>query len=162
MTTSPDNATEAPREFQSVILTLDHTTSRNDEHVVQKFVASTQTLTGAMLALFGYYAEDHLLHSQATIEQFQQAALEQFPCFVYRTPENVQIVMDQATFNLVCFQNGSVLQASQAIADMAGQVLSDTEKKAGAAIPVTLFAFELGTVEVPEEAPQPKVRRKKA
>lgn len=129
-------------EFQSAVVTIDHTSTRPDEHVVQKVVYSTQSLTGSVLALIDYYDEKHLLASEGTISQFQEAARAENPAFVYRTPENVQIVIDfVALQNLVAREGGSLLVALDGLVNNAGRVISDLERAVGAAVPLILFDY---------------------
>lgn len=131
-------------EFLSVILTLDHSTApREDGSLLQKFVGSTQDLTEAMLALFNYYEESHLLFAKSTVEMFQMAAQAEMPCFVYRTRENVQIVMSAETFQGLCAsQGGSILAASAMIADVAGKSIVDAMREGGDAPVLYFLSFE--------------------
>lgn len=129
-------------EFKSVILTVDAVSNPdNAGPYVQKFVASDQSLTEAVLSLLDYYDEQHLLSSPATIGQFQLAATAQYPGFVLRTDRNVEIILDASTFNRLCIEYGSVLTASKAILDLAGAAITDAEKQAGAAVPLLLLSF---------------------
>jgi len=144
--TVPQENPESPveMEFDTVILTLDHTTvPREDGSLLQKFVCSTQDLTTSMLALFKYYGEEHLLHAKSTLEMFQQAALSRMPAFVYRTRENVQIVMTADTMMAVIgSQGGSVLKGSAMVADMAGRALIDILANQTEAPVLLLLTFE--------------------
>lgn len=146
----------APQEYETVILTIDHTSTRKDDHVVQKYVASTQSLTSAMLSLFGYYDEDHLLHSEATIALFQRAAQNPACAFVYRTRDNIQVVMTAATFEtLVAISGGSILAGTSRMLDMAGEMIVANEQAARGPIPLSLLEFEVGPMPAPAPAPAP-------
>lgn len=131
----------APREFKSVLLTVDHTSTRKDGHYVQKMVKSTQELTDSMLSLFGYYNEKHLLHSGNTIALFQQAAKSVMPCFVYRTPENVQIVMAEVTYAALINAKQTLLEAEDFIVNAAGEMLKMVQDQRGEAVPLLLLDF---------------------
>ncbi len=134
--------TEAPKEFLSVILTVDAVSNpTNPGPFVQKLVASDQTMTEATLSLIDYYGEEKLLSSPATIGQFQQAILSEFPAFIMRTNVNVEVILDASTFNRLCFEHGSVMQACKDILDLAGLAIQDTEKKAGGVVPLILMDF---------------------
>lgn len=134
--------TEAPQEFLSVILTVDAVSNpTNPGPFVQKLVASDQTMTEAVLSLIDYYGEEKLLSSPATIGQFQQAVMSEFPGFVMRTNVNVEVVLDASTFNRLCIEYGSVMQACKEILDLAGLAIQDTEKKAGGVVPLILLDF---------------------
>ena len=159
MTEAPTpTADQAEQEFATVVLTLDHTTApREDGSLLQKFVCSTQDLTSSMLGLFSYYEEEHLLHAKSTIELFQQAAFSAMPAFVYRTRENVQIVLAASTMTaVIASQDGSVLKASAMIADIAGRVLTDALETQTEAPVLLLLAFDAAPV---EEAPTPRAKR---
>lgn len=131
----------APREYKSIILTVDHTSTRKDDHVVQKMVKSTETLNETMLSLFGYYQEKHLLHSASTLEMFQEAGKSVMPCFIYRTPENVQIVMAEVTYAALISRKGTLLEAEDFIVNAAGEMLKMAQDQRGDAVPLMLFSF---------------------
>lgn len=149
MTDTNDKAAE----FASVILTIDHTTQPTaNGHLLQKFVASTEDLVTSMVSLIDYYKEPHLMQA-ATIRQFQEAHVSEFPAFVYRTPENIQVVMDAQTFTMLVGRNeGNVLKATQHILNTAGQIITENDEAAGGVMPLLLFSWEFGEVEQAEAA----------
>lgn len=152
-------ATAAPSEFKSVVLTIDAHSGQAGDKYVQKFVGSSEDLTEAVIAILQYYDMAHLLTSAATINQFQRAATEQAPAFVIRTKSNVEIILGQEAFSLLCFQAGSAMAASMMIADMAGRAIVDTEEAAGGPVPIVLMSFELGSI---APAPIAKTSRKRS
>lgn len=134
-------AAPAPREYKSVVLTIDHTSSRKDGEVVQKMVKSTQTVTASLLAILGYYQEKHLLHSETTIELLQEAGKALLPAFIYRSPENVQIIMAEQTYAVLINARGTLLEAEDFIINAAGEMLAAAQQKTGDAVPLMLFTF---------------------
>ena len=142
-------------EFQSVILTVDHSTApRENGHLIQKFVCSTEDLVTSMVSLIDYYKEQHLMQA-ATIRQFQEAHVANFPAFIYRTPENIQIVMDAETFVALNIRNeGNVLATTQHILDTVGQVITENDEAAGGVMPLLLFSWEFGEAEAPSAPEQ--------
>jgi hypothetical protein len=137
-----DTAQQVADEFNSIILTVDHTSTIPGRHVVQKTVFSTETLEEAALALLKYYNQADLLASVDTISQFQAIAASQFPCLVYRTPENVQIVMALDTFNALVARSSSLLDATSFVLDTVGQVIVETEEAAGDVIPLQVLSWD--------------------
>jgi len=144
-------ALSRPTEFGSVILTIDHTSTREDGHVVQKFVASTEGVLETMLALFNYYGEAHLLNSAATLRLFAAFDREPFSAFIYRTKENVQIVIPTETLVLLTASHSTLLAATDALLDIAGAAIVGTDKQAGGVVP--LLVVSLSQDAPAEEAP---------
>lgn len=128
-------------EFGSVILTVDHTSAIPGPHVVQKMVFSTETLEEAALANLKYYSEEGLLASASTIAQFQALAKTDLPCLVYRTPENVQIIMALDTFNALVARSESLLDATTFVLNTVGELIVASEKAAGAPVPLLVLSW---------------------
>lgn len=152
------------QEFGSVILTVDHTSTNAGPHSIQKAVFSTETLEEAMLALLKYYQNTDLLASASTIAQFQQVAQTALPCMVYRSPENVQIVMALDTFNALIARSSSLLDATTFILDTVGEVIAGTEQVAGGCIPLQVLSWDVhpGDPAPAEPAPAPKAKAPRA
>lgn len=129
-------------EFKSIILTVDHTSTIPGPHVIQKTVLSTESLEQTALSLLKYYDEGGLLASEVTIRQFQELSHSQYPCLVYRTPENVQIIMAYATFQALVALSESLLDATTFVLDTVGQIIVETEDAAGEAIPLQVLAWD--------------------
>ena len=163
MTANLTSAANHP-EFRSVILTVDHVSGpRIDGHQAQKAVFSTENLTEAMLALFNYYGEEHLLASAATIEIFQKAAQLPCPAIVYRTPHNTQIVLEWNCFAFLSQVGGSTKAAVTLALDNAGLAQVQSDEASGDVVPLLLMAFDVETVagataEVKQQAAKPKSR----
>lgn len=140
--------------FHTVLLTIDHSTSpRPNGHLIQKFVGSTEDLVTSMYSLLEYYEELHLLQP-ATLRQFQEAYVSKYPAFIYRTRENVQVVMSAETFSmLVSYKEGNIFEATQLILNTVGEVITNNDGAAGGVVPIVLFSFHSGEAEV--EAPAP-------
>jgi len=135
-------APATPREYRSVLITIDHLSTRKDDHVVQKMVKSTQDVTESLLALLAYFNDQKLLHSPATISLFQEAAKSDLPCFVYRTPRNtVEIIMAEHTYAALIVRKGTLLEAEDFIVNTAGQFLKEVQDQKGEAVPLLLFSF---------------------
>lgn len=145
-------------EFGSIILTVDHTSTIPGPHSVQKAVFSTETLEEAALAVLQYYNEEKLLASASTIAQFQEIAKTALPALVYRTPENVQIIMALDTFNALVARSESLLDATSFILDTAGQLIVATEEQAGAPVPLLVLSWGEVEAEAPA-APEKPARR---
>lgn len=147
----PANKDGTP-EFASLVLTIDHLATREDHHVVQKMVLSTQTDIETLLALFAYYGESHLTTNPKTIELLQQAGRSELAVFVYHTRENVQIVASTPTWDTLVqhpdFGKGSSLVATdaltQAVANLVGELRA---ANGGQVVPLFLVA---PTLEKPE------------
>lgn len=139
------DTTDTPAEFRSVLLTVDHSTApRPNGALIQKFVGSTEDLVTSMFSLLEYYGETHLI-CPATIRQFNEAHVAEFPAFVYRSKENIQIVLEANTFTLLVGRHeGNVLAATQHILDTAGQVITDSDEAAGGVMPILLFSWNFG------------------
>ena len=147
-------------EFGSIILTVDHTSTIPGPHSVQKAVFSTETLEEAALAVLQYYGEEKLLASASTISQFQEIAKTDLPALIYRTPENVQIVMALDTFNALVARSESLLDATSFILDTAGQLIVATEEQAGAPVPLLVLSWAEVEEEEAEDAPAPAPKRR--
>lgn len=143
--------TETQAEFATVILTIDHSTApRKNGHLIQKFVTSTEDLVTSMFSLLEYYEETHLIQP-ATIRQFNLADQSEFPAFVYRTRENIQVVMNADTFVMLAgTKDGSILSATQMILDEVGRAITDADQEAGGVVPIILFSFHTGETLKPE------------
>lgn len=129
-------------EFRSVILTVDHVSGpRDDGHQAVKAVFSTEDLTETMLSLFRYYGEEHLTNSKATIELFQRAAIAPCVAFVYRTPQNTQIVLEWNCFAFLSDVGGSTLGATNLALDNAGLSQIESDERAGDVVPLLLMEF---------------------
>lgn len=152
-------------EFGSVILTVDHTSTIPGAHSVQKMVFSTETLVEATLAILKYYGEEGLLASADTIAQFQQLFQTKLPALVYRTPENVQIVLDFATFKALVERSESFLDASTFILNTVGELIVTAEQAAGGVVPILVLSWaeeEVAPIEEPARPIKPAPRKRKA
>jgi hypothetical protein len=143
------------QEFGSVILTVDHTSTIPGPHSVQKMVFSTETLVEATLAVLKYYGEEALLASADTIAQFQGLAQTELPALVYRTPENVQIVLDYATFSALVERSETMLDASTFILNTVGELIVTAEQAAGGVVPILVLSWAEGEVAPIEEPTRP-------
>lgn len=141
-------------EFGSIILTVDHTSTIPGPHSVQKAVFSTETLEEAALAILKYYGETDLLASASTIAQFQELGKAELPALVYRTPENVQIVMALATFNALVARSESLLDATTFILDTVGEFIVTSEQAAGGVVPLMVLSWAEAEVAIPDTPPK--------
>lgn len=148
-----DTAAAVQPEFNSLVATIDHLSQINDGETRQKFVASTQSVTASLLALFAYYGESAMMANERTIDLFTQAAQDENVVFVYRTPANIQIVTDMETWNFACTDpalgNGSMLVATDALMQMTANAEGQIVQQFGGVVP--LFYFSLSREEVVEE-----------
>lgn len=128
------------REYLSVIFTVDHTTDI-PVHSVQKMVFSTQTLEEAAVAVMAYYDESHLLTSTDTIRQFQEIGKATLPGLIYRTPENVQIIMSLDTFAALCDRSETLLEATAFVLDTAGELINMAEQASGSVVPLIALSW---------------------
>lgn len=141
------------QEYGSVILTVDHTTAIVP-HAVQKLVFSTESLNEAAIAVIKYYGEEAILASADTIEQFQALAQSKYPCLVYRTPENVEIILSLDTYNALIARSETLLDANTFILDTVGEIIVTSEQAAGAPIPLFALAWDEGEVAPAPAKPQ--------
>lgn len=148
-------------EFGSIILTVDHTSTIPGPHSIQKAVFSTETLEEAALAVLKYYDEEKLLASASTIAQFQEIAKTDLPALIYRTPENVQIIMALDTFNALVARSESLLDATSFILDTAGQLIVATEEQAGGPVPLLVLSWGEVEAEAPAAPGKPARRASK-
>lgn len=109
-----------PAEFVSAILTFDHLLNRDDGHVVQKMVFSTQSDVESLLALFAYYGEPYMTQLPKTLEVLREGAKANNPVYVYVTPRGeVQSVMSIETMDFLAshpdFGKGTTLGLTDAL-----------------------------------------------
>lgn len=130
------------QEFGSVILTVDHTSTLPGPHTVQKMVFSTETLEEAAIALLKYYSEEALLANVQTIAQFQELGRTKLPALIYRTPENVQIVMALDTFNELHLRSETLLDTTTFILNTVGELIVTAEQAAGGPVPLLVLGWE--------------------
>lgn len=130
--------------YRSLVLTVDHTTSI-EPHVVQKVVHSTETLEETLVSLIKYYSEEVLLTSIETIGQLQKIALSKFPAVVYRTQENIQIIMAQATFDELLARSEGLLDCHLFILNTAGEIVNANEELQGNVSPLTVLDWSIAT-----------------
>ena len=152
------NATPQHPEFRSVILTIDHLSKRNDGHLAQKMVTSTEDLVETMLSLFDYYKEVELTQSKANIELFQKASQLSLPAFIYRTSVNTQVVLEWNTFAFLTQVSGSMKGAVELALNNAAQAMINSDEARGDVVPLLLMAFDMEAVKDPgaEAAPASK------
>lgn len=140
--------------YKSLILTVDHTTAIEGA-LVQKVVYSDQTLEEAILALLDYYGEADYLKNPETIKLFQQVALSDLPAVVYRTKENIQIVMAMGTHDELLARSESLADCHLFILNTVGEVVANLDKAQGDVSPLTVlsWSFEQGgsAPEFPED-----------
>lgn len=149
---------EAPEDFSSIVLTLDHLSAIEDEHTRHKFVCSTQSLNESMIALFAYYGLSGLLQQPSTIELFQQAGQPVgLPVFVLHTEENTQVVCDADTYAVLLNSvgQGSMLKATEALVDMVGSNLRLQKQVQGAPSTLSLLMFAAQDLDPAEEPVEP-------
>jgi nitroreductase len=132
-------------DFASVVLTIDHMATQEHApgHTIRKWVTSTQSLAESMLALIGYYGEQHLLARETTLELFAQAQACEHAVFVYHTPQNVQIVASIETFALMAerFGLGSLFVATEKLEQIVAQQVGAQIAASGGVVPLSLFAL---------------------
>jgi hypothetical protein len=138
-------------DFNSLVATIDHLSQIEDGHTRQKFVASTQTVTASILALIAYYGEQDMLINERTVKLLAEADQQDNVVFVYRTPQNVQIVTDMDTWNFACLDDdlgaGSMLKATDVLMQMTAQAEGQILEANGGRV-VPLFFFSLSRDEV--------------
>lgn len=161
-------------EFQSVILTVDHTSLIPGDHTIQKFVASTEDATEALISNINYFNDHFLLNSVETIKQLQEVGRASYPCILYRAaaetaqgPQPIlQIILSAATYALIVERSESILDATTFILNEAGRVISALDDLQGFAPIHVLDWSEEAEEFTPEgcepEPPLPKKRARKA
>jgi hypothetical protein len=148
-----DTANQPQPEFNSLVATIDHLSQINDGETRQKFVASTQSVTASLLALFAYYGESKFAVNERTIDLFTKAAQAENVVWVYRTPENIQIVTDMDTWNFACTDenvgNGSMLVATDALMQLTANAEAQVVEQCGGVVPLFFFSLTREAIEEP-------------
>lgn len=146
----PTNAAGHP-EFASVVLTLDHLLYRDDAHVVQKAVYSTQTAEESLEALFNYYNENHLRRRPDVVEMIGRGFNNE-AIYVYVLKSGVvQAVIGTPALRTVIDEAGQgsfflgVDWIIKTVADTAEQLKA---QRNGEIPPVSLLLFERGRVQI--------------
>lgn len=134
----PRNAADEP-EFASIILTLDAVSNNPQlgDHVVQKFVLSTQDSVEALSNVAGYFGEPDLLSRPANARLLMEAGRRTNPVFVYLTPRagTTQIITSTPTWDMLVqhpsFGRTSALVTSEKMQQVIAQHISNVASYAG-------------------------------
>lgn len=148
--TASDQAS-APLEFQSVQMVLDHMqVDAQSNHLIQKFVMSTQTQLESLHGLASYYQMLSAISSPAALAIIQAMNSEEAPILVLTTPENTQVLFQAQDWGALAER----FETQYAMCDWLARAVADqyaaSINRAGG-IP-SLLMFGLSAAPVPSAA----------
>lgn len=139
-------AYQPPADYQSMVITLDHISAIDDGHSRQKFVASSQDAVDSLLALFRYYKEQDIMLSSKTVAMIVAAQATPNVVWVYRTRENVQLVLSTEAWLAACADpdlgDGSAMQAVDKLSATIASAEANLIQSSGGVVPLFFVSFD--------------------